>query len=81
MLRKSLKILRRPLAAALLIGATALPGRLERLPTPWLTPIATPRCWTRTAPWLRAADEDVVTALAQLRPVVKVDRPAHLYRQ
>ena len=31
MLRKSLKILRRPLAAALLIGATALPGRSETL--------------------------------------------------
>jgi outer membrane protein len=71
MLRKSLKILRRPLAAALLIGATALPGRSETLADAMVDAYRHAALLDQNRAVLRAADEDVATALAQLRPVVQ----------
>ncbi|WP_374634147.1 TolC family outer membrane protein [Paracoccus sp. (in: a-proteobacteria)] len=71
MIRKSLKILRRPLVAALLAGATALPVSAETLADAMVDAYRHSALLDQNRAVLRAADEDVANALAQLRPVVQ----------
>ena len=71
MIRKSLMILRRPLMAALLAGATALPASAETLADAMVDAYRHSALLDQNRAVLRAADEDVANALAQLRPVVQ----------
>ena len=71
MIRKSLRILRRPLMAALLAGTTALPAGAETLADTMVDAYRHAALLDQNRAVLRAADEDVATALAQLRPVVQ----------
>ena len=68
MIRKSLMILRRPLMAALLAGATALPASAETLADAMVDAYRHSALLDQNRAVLRAADEDVANALAQLRP-------------
>ena len=71
MIRKSLMILRRPLMAALLAGAMALPASAETLADAMVDAYRHSALLDQNRAVLRAADEDVANALAQLRPVVQ----------
>ncbi|SMO70745.1 TolC family outer membrane protein [Paracoccus laeviglucosivorans] len=70
MLRKTLKTLRKPLMAALLAGATALPANAETLADAMVAAYRHSALLEQNRAVLRAADEDAATAIAQLRPVV-----------
>ncbi len=71
MIRKSLRIVRRPLIAALLAGAAALPASAETLADAMVDAYRHSALLDQNRAVLRAADEDVASALAQLRPVVQ----------
>ncbi|MDQ7260793.1 TolC family outer membrane protein [Paracoccus sp. PS-1] len=71
MFRKTLRTLRRPLIAALLAGATALPASAETLADAMVAAYRHSALLDQNRAVLRAADEDAATALAQLRPVVQ----------
>lgn len=71
MFRKTLRTLRRPLIAALLAGATALPAGAETLADAMVAAYRHSALLDQNRAVLRAADEDAATALAQLRPVIQ----------
>ncbi|MTH78161.1 TolC family outer membrane protein [Paracoccus aestuariivivens] len=71
MFRNRLKVLQRPLLAALLAGATALPAYAESLADTMVAAYRHSALLEQNRAVLRAADEDAATALAQLRPIVQ----------
>ncbi|WJS84906.1 TolC family outer membrane protein [Paracoccus sp. TOH] len=71
MFRNTLRTLRRPLIAALLAGATALPAGAETLADAMVAAYRHSALLDQNRAVLRAADEDAATALAQLRPVIQ----------
>ncbi len=71
MLRKTLKTLRRPLLAALLAGATALPATAETLADAMVAAYRHSALLDQNRAVLRAADEDAAAAIAALRPVLE----------
>jgi len=71
MFRRTFETLRRPLIAAIVAGATALPASAETLADAMVAAYRHSALLEQNRAVLRAADEDVATALAQLRPVVQ----------
>lgn len=71
MFRKTLKTLRRPLIAALLAGAAALPAQAETLADAMVAAYRHSALLDQNRAVLRAADEDAAAAIAALRPVVE----------
>ncbi|MFT4011973.1 MAG: TolC family outer membrane protein [Paracoccus sp. (in: a-proteobacteria)] len=71
MLSKTLKTLRRPLAAALVAGVTALPAAAETLADAMVAAYRHSALLDQNRAVLRAADEDAASAIAALRPVVQ----------
>ena len=71
MFRNGLKTLRRPILAALLAGATALPAGAETLADAMVSAYRHSALLDQNRAVLRAADEDTAAALAQLRPVIQ----------
>lgn len=71
MIGKSLMVLRRPILAILLAGATALPASAETLADAMVAAYRHSSLLDQNRAVLRAADEDVATAIAQLRPVLQ----------
>ncbi|WP_041527429.1 TolC family outer membrane protein [Paracoccus aminophilus] len=71
MIAKTLKTLRRPLFAALLAGALAAPAAAETLADTMVDAYRHSALLDQNRAVLRAADEDVATAISALRPVVQ----------
>ena len=71
MFRNGLKTLRRPILAALLAGATALPAGAETLADAMVSAYRHSALLDQNRAVLRAADEDAASALAALRPVLQ----------
>ena len=71
MLRKMLKDLRRPVLAAVLAGASALPVTAQTLADTMVDAYRHSALLDQNRAVLRAADEDTAAALAQLRPVIQ----------
>ena len=71
MFRDTLRRLRRPLLAALLAGATALPAGAETLADAMVAAYRHSALLDQNRAVLRAADEDAAAALAALRPVLQ----------
>ncbi|MBD9529345.1 MULTISPECIES: TolC family outer membrane protein [Paracoccus] len=71
MFRNTLRRLRRPIAAALLASATALPANAETLADTMVAAYRHSALLEQNRAVLRAADEDAAAALAQLRPIVQ----------
>lgn len=71
MFRDSLRKLRRPLMAALLAGATALPVSAETLADAMVDAYRHSALLDQNRAVLRAADEDAAAAIAALRPVLQ----------
>lgn len=70
MFGKTLKALRRPLFAALIAGASALPVSAETLADTMVSAYRNSALLDQNRAVLRAADEDVASAMSALRPVV-----------
>ncbi|WP_312530555.1 TolC family outer membrane protein [Paracoccus sp. (in: a-proteobacteria)] len=70
MIARTLKSLRRPLLAALIAGASALPAMAESLADTMVDAYRHSSLLDQNRAVLRAADEDVATAISALRPVV-----------
>ena len=71
MFRKRLKSLRRPLMAAAVAGAVALPASAETLADAMVAAYRHSALLEQNRAVLRAADEDAAAALAALRPVLQ----------
>lgn len=71
MIRKSITALRRPLLAAVFAGITALPVAAETLADTMVSAYRHSALLDQNRAVLRAADEDVATAMSALRPVVQ----------
>ena len=71
MFRDTLRKLRRPLFAALLAGATALPAGAETLADAMVDAYRHSALLDQNRAVLRAADEDAAAAIAALRPVLQ----------
>ncbi len=70
MIGRTFKALRRPLLAALIAGASALPAMAETLADTMVSAYRHSSLLDQNRAVLRAADEDVATAISALRPVV-----------
>lgn len=71
MIRKTLTALRRPLIAAMLAGAVALPVSAETLADTMVSAYRHSSLLDQNRAVLRAADEDVAAAISALRPVLQ----------
>ncbi|MFD1883248.1 TolC family outer membrane protein [Paracoccus pacificus] len=68
--RGILRALRRPVLAALLVGATVMPSWAESLADAMVSSYRTSSLLDQNRALLRAADEDVAAAVAAVRPIV-----------